>query len=69
MRALAQVVLAATELHDDFLLALAVLLDGGRDLAALEQRSANLDAVAVADEQDFAELNRGAGLARRASRP
>src|SRR4249920_3295953 len=62
MRALAQVVLAATELHDDFLLAFAVLLDGGRDLAALEQRSADLDAVAVADEQHFAELNRGAGL-------
>ena len=58
VRALAQVVLAAAELDDDFLLALAVFLDGGRDLAALEQRSANLDVVAVCDEQDFAELDR-----------
>src|SRR5689334_16999237 len=63
MRALAQVVLATAELDDDFLLALAVLLDGGRDLAALEQRRTNLDVVAVTDEQDFAELNCGARLA------
>src|SRR5687768_7605219 len=62
MRALAQVVLAAAKLHDDFLLALAVFLDGGRDLATLEQRSADLDVVAVADEQNFAELDRGAWL-------
>src|SRR3954467_15112999 len=54
MRALAQVVLAATEFHDDLLLALAVLLDDGFDLAALEQRRADLDVVPVAEQQDFA---------------
>src|SRR3982750_462195 len=62
MRALAQVVLAAAEFDDDFLLALAVLLDDAGNLAALEQRSADLDVVTVADEQDFAEFHRGAGL-------
>ena len=62
MRALAQVVLAATELHDDLLLALAVLLDDGLDLAALEQRRADLDVVAVTEEQHFAELDGRARL-------
>src|ERR1043165_7897881 len=64
MRALAQVVLAAAELDDDFLLALAVLLDGARDLRALEQRRADLDVAAVTDEQDFAEFDRRARIAR-----
>src|SRR5688572_32439009 len=63
MRALAQVVLATAELDDDFLLALAVLFDGGRNLAAFEQRSADLDAVAVTDEQDLTEFNGGPRLA------
>src|SRR6188768_1897287 len=57
MRALAQVVLAATEFHDDLLLALAVLLDDGLDLAALEQRRADLDVVPIAEQQDFAQRN------------
>src|SRR5262245_38248082 len=64
MRALAQVVLAAAELHNDLLLALAVLLDRGRDLGTLEERCADVDLVAVADEQDFAELDRRARFAR-----
>src|SRR5688500_17571145 len=63
MRALAQVVLAATELDDDFLLALAVFLDGGGNLATLEQRRADLDGVAIREEQDFAKLNRATRLA------
>src|SRR5690349_14048287 len=66
MRALAQVVLAAAELHDDLLLALAMLLDRGRDLGTLEQRRADLDVAAVADEQDFAEFDRRARIAREA---
>src|SRR5687767_1197675 len=60
MRALAQVVLAAAQFHDDLLLALAVLLDRGRDLAALDERSADIDLVTVTDEQDFAEFDRRA---------
>src|ERR1044072_5093687 len=57
MRALAQVMLAAAEVLEAFLVALAVFLDDGLDLATLEQRRANLDGVAVSEEQDFAELD------------
>src|ERR1041384_7199102 len=64
MRALAQVVLAAAKLHDDLLVTLAVLLDPGRDPCALDERRADVDLVTVADEQDFAEFNRRARIAR-----
>src|SRR5688572_9157780 len=64
MRALAQVVLAATELDDDLLVALAMLLDSGRDLGTLEQRCADLDVAAFANEQNFAEFDRRARFAR-----
>src|ERR1044071_597063 len=64
MRALAQVVLAAAKLHDDLLVTLAVLLDRGRDLGALDERRADVGLVTVADEQDFAEFDRRAGFAR-----
>src|SRR4051812_25849328 len=62
MRALPQVVLAAAEFHDDLLLALAVLLDRGGNLATLDERRADVDLVTVADEQDFAEFDGGARL-------
>src|SRR6185436_11463842 len=55
VRALAQVVLAAAEFHDDLLVTLAVLLDDGLDLAALEQRRADLDVVAIGEQQHVAE--------------
>src|SRR3982750_2827730 len=62
MRALAQVMLAAAKLDDDLLVTFAVFLDRSRNFAALDERSANIDVVAVADQQDFAKLDRGARL-------
>src|ERR1043165_3585546 len=61
MRALAQVVLAATKFHDDLLVALAVFLDDGFDLATLEQRRTDLDVVAIGEQQHVAK---GDGCAR-----
>src|SRR5262245_41858203 len=58
----AQVVLAAAEFDDRHLLALAVANDRGDDLAALEQRGAELHIGAIAHEQDLTELHRGAWL-------
>ncbi len=57
-----QIVLAPAELHDRYLLALAVADDRGGHLAALEQRGAQLHVGAVAHEQHLAELDRGAWL-------
>lgn len=62
MRALAQVVLAAAELDDDFLLALAVALHGRGDLAATEQRRADLDLIALAHQQHLVEFDIGADI-------
>src|SRR6185436_17673789 len=58
----AQVVLAAAELHNADLLALAVADDGGDDLAPLQERRAELHVGPFAHEQDFAKLERGARL-------
>src|SRR5690242_18447682 len=60
MRALAQVMLAATEFDDDLLVTLAVLFHHGFDLAALEQRRTDLDVVAVGEQQYFTERDGGA---------
>src|SRR6476659_9570081 len=57
MRALPQVVLAAAELHDDLLVALAVRLHGGRDLAARDEWRADLDIGALPHEQHLVELD------------
>src|SRR4051812_37695749 len=59
---LTQVMLASAELHDRDLLALAVANDGGDNLAALEQRGAELHIGAFAHEQHFTELDGGAGF-------
>src|SRR6185312_1480636 len=59
---LPQIVLAAAELHDRHLRTLAVTNHGRDDLPALQQRLAELDAGALADEQNLAELDRCAGF-------
>ncbi len=51
------VMLAATELDDDFLLALAVAFHGGADLRAGDMRRADLDVRAISNEQHFIERN------------
>src|SRR5512138_407498 len=65
VRALPLVVLAAAELDDDLLVALAVLGNDARNLAAGQQRRADLDVGALADEQDLVELDGGAGFGRQ----
>ena len=62
MRALSQIVLAATEFHDGDLVALAVLLHRCQHLAAAQERSTDLDAVTAADQQYLVELDIGAGI-------
>src|SRR6185312_7483879 len=59
---LAQVVLAPAELDHRYLGALAVANHGGDHFAPHDQRITELDAGTLADEQDLAELDRGAGL-------
>src|SRR5580704_13802106 len=56
MRLLAQVVLAAAELDDPDLAGLAVRLNRGRDLGPAQVGLADLEGVALADEQHLAEL-------------
>src|SRR5688572_16187954 len=56
----AQIVLAAAEFHDGFLLALAVAYHGREHLATLEQRCADLHIGTFAHEQHLTEFNRGA---------
>src|SRR5262245_3618073 len=64
VRALPQVVLAATEFDDAHLVALAVTLHGCDDFAATQERRADLDAVALPDQQHLVEFDVGAGLGR-----
>src|SRR5687767_115967 len=64
VRALPQVVLAAAEFDDAHLVTLAMTLHGGDHFAAAQERRADLDAVALADQQHLVELDIGAGLGR-----
>ena len=64
MRALTQVVLAATELDDRLLLAFAVALHGGDHLATVQERGANLDLIALSGEQHLIELDIGTNVGR-----
>src|SRR6185437_5444348 len=59
---LPQVVLTPPELHHRYLGALAVANHGGDHFAARDQRIAELHTGALADQQDLAELDRGASL-------
>ncbi len=68
MIARALVVLAATELDDNFLLALPVAFDSGADLAARQVRRADPDVGAIGDQQHFARTARSNPARRRASR-
>src|SRR4029079_19458024 len=61
VRALPQVVLAATEFDDTPLVALAVTLHGRDDFAAAQERRADLDAVALPDQQHLLEFDVGTG--------
>ena len=65
---LPQVVLAAPNFTIETFAPLPWRTTVADDLAALEQRRAELDVGALADEQHLAELDGCAGLARRASR-
>jgi hypothetical protein len=62
VRALPQVVLAATEFDDTHLVALAVALHGRDDFAAAQERRADLDAVALPDQQHLVEFDVGTGF-------
>src|SRR6185436_26632 len=64
VRALPQVVLAAAEFDDAHLVALAVALHGRDDFAAAQERRADLDAVALPDQQHLVELDVRTGLGR-----
>jgi len=55
-------VLAPAHLEDRHLVAASVRHDGRLDLRARDQRGADLHLVAVADEQDFFERDRGADV-------
>ena len=68
VRLLPQIVLAAAKFDDRDLVTLAVLLDRGRHLAALEQRLAQAHVIAIGDQQHLVELDGRAGLGRLASR-
>src|SRR5882757_9660829 len=57
MRLLPQIVRTALELHDGDLRALAVTYDSADDLATLQQRRAELDVGALANEQHLAEFD------------
>src|ERR1700722_15599618 len=63
MRLLSQIVRTALELDDRDLGAFAMAYDSADDLAAFEERGAELHVSAFADEQDFAELDGRAGFA------
>ena len=62
MSLLPQVVRAALEFHHRHLAALAVADHGGGDLAARNERLAELDLGPLPDEQHLVELDRGARL-------
>src|SRR5262245_56274339 len=62
VRALAQVVLAAPELHDADLVALAVPLNRRGNLCARHVRRGHLEAFALPDHQVLVELDGGAAL-------
>src|SRR6185503_4231502 len=62
VRALPQVVLAAAEFDDAHLVALAVALHGRDDFTAAQERRADLDAVALPDQQHLVEFDVGARL-------
>ncbi len=64
MRALTQVVLASAEFDDGLFLALAVALHGRNNLAAAQERRADLDLIAIAREQDLIELDVCADVSR-----
>src|SRR5487761_2046591 len=57
MRARTLVVLAAAEFDDHHLIALTVALDGPDDLRAADERRADLDVGARANEKDFIEFD------------
>ena len=58
MRVLSHVVLAAAELDDPHLIALAVRLNGRGDLPALYEGRAELDVAALTDDQHLVEFDR-----------
>ena len=58
MRTLPQVILAALELDDRYLAALALAQHLGAHQAAREYRIADLDVAAITDKQDIVEIDR-----------
>src|ERR1035438_4243177 len=62
MRFLPQIVLAASKLNDGYLVALGMLFDRRRDLAAGKQRFAQVYDVAVSDQENLVKLHRRAKI-------